>query len=432
MGMLNQAVATKPKHKKKHPKTGVESGQRGSPVSAPNTKTGVESGDAGSPTGASGNGGAQETYQTPDQSTQIQQSGPPPVINPAAPGAGDESGGSDTPGSLGGQGQDQSASAGGAQDSDQDDSDQSAGGADQDQGQDQDQDSDSDQGGGAQSDDDSDSDQSDDNAPPSGGAAAGGSPAASGGGASAPKGAHIDANGTPQIPISPALKEEYQRANQMLYQLLYNTKGDPLATGVMRGLMPQGPMKIKSAVMVSLTVLTQLHKRLGGAKQFPPQLVLPLTKSVVSHVLELGETVKHIQYSPQELTAILGSALESVLRIFGVSKKQIQTVRMHIPRSVLQKHLQNYQAAHKFAKPALDANAQGWHNDSLAAQHAQQTQGQQGTTQPAPAGPQTGAPVGAPPPAPPQGAPGPQPQAPAAGAAPAGGMLTQAAQGGGQ
>ena len=424
MAMLNDAKAAKtgkesgeagsPKaehKKKKHPKTGAESGEAGTP--AAQDAGDDSSGDSDNSQQPSGQGGAQETYQTPDQTTQIQQSGPPPVVNPAAPGAGDESGGSDTPGQSGGQGQDP-------------DEDQASDQADQSQSQDSDQDGDQDQGGGSDPDADQDQDQSASGAPPGGAGdsapPAAGTPPAAGNdqaaGKEAAKGAHVNADGLPQVPMSPALKEEYQRINMALHKALYQLPGDKAATGILKSLFPDGPAKIKGAVMASLTLLTQIHKQL----KLPPQLILPFTKDVVSHVLDLGQQVKHIQYSEQELTAILGAAIESVYRIFGVSKKQVQALQQHVPKSVMAAHAQKYQQAHAVAKQATDKNNAAWHTPHLDPANQQGGQPPQGGAPPAA--------QGAPPQAAQQPAPDEDATQPDEQPAPQqGGMLSQAAGG---
>jgi hypothetical protein len=218
-----------------------------------------------------------------------------------------------------------------------------------------------------------------------------------------------------QIPMSPGLKDEYDKANELLMQLLYKAGDDKLATGLVQGLMPQGPGKIKNAAMLSIQVVIQIHKKLN----LPAQLILPFAKDVVGHVLDLGEQVKQIQYSDQESTAILGSVYEGALRIFGVTKGPVKSVAQHLGRSTLEAHQQKYQQAHAHAKPAIDANNAAWHHDHLA--------GQQGA--PVEAGPQTGAPAGAQggPQAPAPGGPQPAGSQPAQGPPPAGGMLSQAA-----
>jgi hypothetical protein len=216
-----------------------------------------------------------------------------------------------------------------------------------------------------------------------------------------------------QVPMSPGLKDEYDHANTMLMQLLYKSGDDKLATSILQGLMPQGPGKIKNAAMLSIAVLTQIHKKMN----LPPQIIMPFAKDVVSHVMDLGQQVKQIQYSDQESTAILGSVYEAAMKIFGVSKDHMKNVAHHVGRGVLQAHQQMYQQAHAHAKSAIDQNNQDWHHPHLAPQAG-------GTP-----GPQTGAPVGAQPqpqqPAPPGG--GPEGSQPAQGPPPAGGMLSAAA-----
>lgn len=220
-----------------------------------------------------------------------------------------------------------------------------------------------------------------------------------------------------QVPLPKGLQEEYDQANQALMQALYSLPGDKLAQAVLKSLWPQGPGKIKGVIVSSLMVLTQLHKKLN----LPPQIVLPFTKDVVAHIMDLGQQVKQIQYSDQESTAILGGAYEGAMRIFGVNKGQAKRAVQLVGRSKIAAHQQTYQKARAHAKQAIDQNNQQWHMPHLAP-------GQQASDG-AP-GPQTGAPTNAqtpsstPPPAaaaPPQGAPPPA----------AGGMLSQAAAQGG-
>lgn len=219
-----------------------------------------------------------------------------------------------------------------------------------------------------------------------------------------------------QIPMSPGLKDEYDHANNFLMQLLYKAGDDKLAKGILQGLLPQGPGKIKNAAMVSVHVLTQIQKKLN----LPAQIILPFAKDVVAHVMNLGEQVKQIQYSDQESTAILGATIEAALRIFGVTNGQVKQTAHLFGRKALMEQQQKYQQLHAHAKTAIDKNNQDWHNPHLASQQGQ----------PQEAGPQTGAPVGSQA-TPTSGAP-PTPPPPAAtpeqGAA-AGGMLNQAAQG---
>lgn len=227
-------------------------------------------------------------------------------------------------------------------------------------------------------------------------------------------------NSLPQVPMSPGLQEEYQHANDALMQALYSMPGDTLATAVLKSLWPQGPGKIKGVIVSALMVLTQLHKKL----KLPPQIILPFTKDVVAHIMDLGQQVKQIQYSDQESTAILGGAYEGAMRIFGVNKGQARNVVQQLGRKQLAAHAQIYQKARAHAKGAIDQNNQQWHLPHLAP-----GAGPSGGTP----GPQSGAPAGAQtpastPPGAPQGAP-----PPAAPAAPAsGGMMAQAATQGGE
>jgi hypothetical protein len=205
----------------------------------------------------------------------------------------------------------------------------------------------------------------------------------------------------PQIPMSAGLKDEFERATQMLQQELYAAPNDAAAKGIIGGLQPSGPAKLRSAVHMALTVTTSIIRKLGP-KNFPAQLVLPFVKEVVAHVMDLGQQIKQIQYSDQESVAIFGAAYEGAMRIFGVTHGNAKQVAHHLGRKVLSAHAAAHKKALAFAKPGIDA------------QNAEQQQGQPET-----AGPQSGAPVGAQS-APTSGAPPQQPP-------PQGGMLQQAA-----
>ena len=198
----------------------------------------------------------------------------------------------------------------------------------------------------------------------------------------------------PQVPMSPGLKEEFERATQMLQQELYAAPNDAAANGIVGGLQPQGPGKLRSAVHLSLTVTTSIIKKLGP-KNFPAQLVLPFCKEVTAHVMDLGQQVKQIQYSDQESVGILGAVYEGAMRIFGVTHGNAQQVAHHLGRKALSAHAVQHKKMLDFAKPSFGQQAQP--------QGPAQTAGPQSG---APAGAQSTPTAGAPPqPSPPQGGP---------------------------
>lgn len=256
------------------------------------------------------------------------------------------------------------------------------------------------------------------------GGAQGGSPEASGEGedseAQAPGqmgSPAADSGGGPQgsvdlskIPISPALQDEYQKLNVALMKVLYSNQR--LAEGVLKGVLPQGPAKIKSVAMTSCTLIGQLNKKLHFIQE-TPQIVLPFVKDVVSHVIDLAEQVKGIQFSDQEAVAALGTALEMTLRTYGVHSKQMKALQQHLPPEQLAHHYDQYQKAHAYARPAMDANQKAFLHDHLAQQ--------QGSGAPQPPAGQGGGPPGQGGP-PPQGGP-PQGGPPQGGG---GGMIAQA------
>ena len=100
-----------------------------------------------------------------------------------------------------------------------------------------------------------------------------------------------------QLPISPGLKHEYQKANAALMTALYTN--DKVAQSLLGGIQPQGPHKIESVVHMSVTLYLQLNKKLGFIKA-APQIALPFMKDVVAHVTDLATQVKQIQFSPPE------------------------------------------------------------------------------------------------------------------------------------
>jgi hypothetical protein len=212
--------------------------------------------------------------------------------------------------------------------------------------------------------------------------------------------------------MSKGLQEEYERVNQAIMQAIYGP--GQIGHTVVQALQPQGGAKIRSAATMALVIMKGIYTKL----RFPIQLVMPVTKDIVAHIMDVGQQVKQIQYSDQESVAILGAAYEGAMRIFGVNHGQVKNLAHHLGRKALSAHAQKYQQAHAFAKQAIDAN------------HAADEQGAPAGA-PQEAGPQTGAPAGA------QSTPvagaSPQPQGPppatlSQGAAAAG----MAEQGGGQ
>jgi len=211
-----------------------------------------------------------------------------------------------------------------------------------------------------------------------------------------------------QIPLPPALKEEYMRANAALYTAIY--KNDNVANALLKGIQPSGPHKVESIVHSTVLLVTNINKQLRFVPD-APQIVLPFTQDVVSHVIDLAQQVKGIQFSEQEAHAALGASVEAIMRVFGVAKKHTAAMKAHIPRSQLQQGAGQYQQLLQSIKGVKEAAGPG------------PIQGPQpgGAGGPPGAGgplPQGGAPAGGPPPGgPPQGG--------------GGGMLSQAAAAGG-
>jgi hypothetical protein len=206
--------------------------------------------------------------------------------------------------------------------------------------------------------------------------------------------------------MPPALKEEYQRLDQMLQQALYKTPNDAIAGHVLQVLYPQGPHKISGAIHICATLTRELFIKAKA----PPQLTLPFARDVVAHVLQLGEQVKQIQYSQQEIAAIMGGTLEAAMTIFGgVKKSQFQHIQHLIPRSAMGQHARNYTKLHGHAKGAIEANKSQPHPMPMPPPGGAAAVGGAGPQGPQGAPPQTPqqsvAPSGPPPAAQPQGGP---------------------------
>jgi hypothetical protein len=199
------------------------------------------------------------------------------------------------------------------------------------------------------------------------------------------------------VPISPALKHEYDITNQALMQMLYGP--GPVAQHVVGALAGDGQHKVKSVVTMTLVLVRGLYKQ----THFPIQLAGHIVHDVAAHVMDIGQQVKQIQYSDHDATLIVSAAMEQAMRMFGVSKGQVRNF------------------IHLVGRQKADQHAQAYHSGVTAAKAGMQQGLQQG--QPVPgtggqsAGPQSGAPAGATAPpnaqgAAPQGPPPPQSGAP--------------------
>lgn len=176
-----------------------------------------------------------------------------------------------------------------------------------------------------------------------------------------------DAQGGPgaanlqQVPMTPAMKEEYQNLDKMLLQILYQQGG---AEHILPSLFAQGPHKIKGAITMSVTLAREIFLKAKA----PQQLTLPFARDVAAHVMQIGEQVKGIQYSDQEFVAIFGGVYEGMMRAFGVKKQQAQHMQNLIPRSQLSQHAAAYTAAHGHAQAAAQANGQQQHAPDMPQQ----------------------------------------------------------------
>jgi hypothetical protein len=266
-------------------------------------------------------------------------------------------------------------------------------------------------------------------------AVAGGQPSAgaddqSAAGAAGGQQGDFDINDLAKMPIPPALREEWLKANGALMTALY--KNDKVAQAVLQGIVPQGVHKIESVVHMSLVVFFQINKQLNFMKD-AKQISMAFLNSVIAHVVDLATEVKKIPFSDKEVSAAVSAAQEMLLRIHGVTKGQMKAVAQHIPKSALQAGLAKYQAHAKNVHNITGRfNQQGGAPGGAPQGGGSPPQGTQG------GGPPQGTPQGGAAPdagGAPGGAPGGQPQAgapvtaaPGPGqSAPPGGMLSQAA-----
>jgi hypothetical protein len=236
-----------------------------------------------------------------------------------------------------------------------------------------------------------------------------------------------------KMPIPPALKEEYIKANAALMTALY--QNDKVAQAVLQGIVPQGIHKIESVVHMSLTLFFQINKQLNFM-QDAKQISMAFLNQVIAHVVDLATQVKQIPFSDKEVSAAVSAGQEMLMRIHGVTKGQMKAVAQHIPKSELQAQLSKYQQHTRDVH-----NVTGRFNQQAGGPPGGPPQGgapggpPQAGGAPGAAPPQGGAPATAGPTGGAGGTPGgqPQPGAPVTAApgqgqsAPPGGMLSQAA-----
>lgn len=224
-----------------------------------------------------------------------------------------------------------------------------------------------------------------------------------------------------QMPMPAGVKEAYQKANAALATALYTN--DQVAQHVLSGIVPDPQHLIESIVKMSCILFTQINKQLQFVKQ-TPQIVLPFAKDIVAHVIDLAVQVKKLPITPQQEQAALGATIETVMRIVGVTKQQMQNFQAHMGSAKVQEGKAKYQQhleAIKGARPPVNAGGGGGGQSPPA-----------GGPPPNGPAPSSGAPPGASGGATP-GQPQPQPGAPVTAApgpgqsAPPGGMLSQAA-----
>jgi hypothetical protein len=151
------------------------------------------------------------------------------------------------------------------------------------------------------------------------------------------------------------LQDAYDKANTALLSALYGNN-HRVAAAILQGIQPQGPHKIESAARAAIHLFTQLNLRLKLSKT-TPQIVLPFTKDIVNNVLDLAERGGNIQFSDQEAVAVLGTSLEMIMRIIGVTKQQMSTFQQHVGQAKMQKGLGDYKAALAHTKGARGPTA---------------------------------------------------------------------------
>jgi hypothetical protein len=238
-----------------------------------------------------------------------------------------------------------------------------------------------------------------------------------------------------KMPIPPALKEEWLKANAALMTALY--QNDKVAQAVLQGIVPQGIHKIESVVHMSLTLFFQINKQLNFM-QDAKQISMAFLNQVIAHVVDLATQVKQIPFSDKEVSAAVSAGQEMLMRIHGATKGQMRAVAQHIPKSELRAQLAKYQQHTRDVH-----NVTGRFNQQAGGAQPPAAQAPPQGGQPANGGPPAAGGAGAPQTAGPTtgptggagGTPGgqPQPGAPVTAApgqgqsAPPGGMLSQAA-----
>jgi hypothetical protein len=117
----------------------------------------------------------------------------------------------------------------------------------------------------------------------------------------------------PETEATPEEQQDYERATQVLSKVLY--EDERTSEAVLKQLQPQE--KIGSVAKTSMMVIKQIDEKIDLDEVIIPQF----TQDVVDRVVDLYENAHGDEFSEQETQAVLGSAWEGVMEMFGVDEE---------------------------------------------------------------------------------------------------------------
>jgi hypothetical protein len=122
------------------------------------------------------------------------------------------------------------------------------------------------------------------------------------------------------VQASPEEQEEYDRAMDALYQVLYNN--DKTSKAVADQLNAQN--KVDSVARAGILIIKSLDERISMDEEIIPQM----TREVADSLIEMAEAKGIPEFSESEAKAVLGATWEGVMAVFGMSKEDAEDLRM--------------------------------------------------------------------------------------------------------
>lgn len=119
-----------------------------------------------------------------------------------------------------------------------------------------------------------------------------------------------DGAGGEEGEASPEEQAEYERVLGAINRVMYGDENT--SQSIADQLQPQD--KIGSTVKASLLLMKQIDEKVDMDEVVIPQI----TQEVADRMIDLGEQVKGMQFSEQEVQAVAGATWEGVMEIFGV------------------------------------------------------------------------------------------------------------------